>query len=81
MIDWTILGVLIPMLAFTPAAPKAPPPPPPPPSKTDAEIQAEKAATMAAIRKRRGRASTILAGEQKGALAPAAPVPGATTLG
>lgn len=79
MIDLT-LWVLLPLLAFTSAkVPKAPPPPPPPPSKTDAEIQAEKTAAAKTIRRRRGRASTILAGEQR-SLAPVSEE-GKTTLG
>ena len=46
-------------------SPSAPPPPPPPPARSDADIQAERAKTAAEIRKRRGRASQILAGEQR----------------
>jgi len=80
MLEWLGL-ILVPVLAFSPSPPKAPPPPPPPPGKSDAEIQAEKVVAAKAIKRRRGRASTILAGEGGGALAPAAETPGSTTLG
>ena len=46
------------------SGPGKPPEPPPIPAKTDAEIQAERAKALAAARARKGRASTILAGEQ-----------------
>lgn len=45
---------------FGGGAPKAPPPPPPPPSKTDAEIQAEKAKAAKVARGRQGRGASIL---------------------
>jgi len=79
MLEWLGL-ILVPVLAFSPSPPKAPPPPPPPPGKSDAEIQAEKVVAAKAIKRRRGRASTILAGEG-GGLAPAAETPGSRTLG
>ena len=91
MID-SVIGLfllLLPVLAFSPSPPKAPPPPPPPPGKSDAEVQAEKVQAARAIKRRRGRASTILAGEGGGApvagtrLGDVAPSAGAgkTTLG
>jgi hypothetical protein len=46
------------------SSPGRPAQPPPIPQKTDAEIQAERAKSLAAARARKGRASTILAGEQ-----------------
>ena len=48
---------------FGGGGPSAPPAPPPPPARSDAEIQEERAKAGAQARKRRGRASTILAGE------------------
>ena len=57
--------------------PKAPPPPPPPPQVRDPEAQAAAARARAASRNRRGRASTILRGEQEQLGAPK----GAETLG
>ena len=55
---------------FGGGAPKAPPPPPPPPSKTDAEIQAEKAKAAKIARGRRGRGASILTDETAGFLQP-----------
>lgn len=82
MIDLTALLLLLPLFAFSsPKAPAPPPPPPPPPGKTDAEIQAERVVAAKAIRRRRGRASTILAGEQSGGALTPAESTGATTLG
>lgn len=45
--------------------PKPPPPPPPPPQLTDPSIQAAAVKAKAAMRNRRGRASTILQGAQE----------------
>ena len=50
--------------------PKSPPPPPPPPSKTDAEIQAEKAKASKVARGRKGRGASILTDETAGFLQP-----------
>ncbi len=47
------------------SSPGRPQQPPAIPQKTDAEIQAERAKALAAARQRKGRASTILAGEQQ----------------
>lgn len=63
MMTWQMPGQHETRRYFGGGSPKAPPPPPPPPQKTDAEIQAERAKAMAQARQRRGRASTILAGE------------------
>lgn len=43
----------------------APPPPPPPPTKSDVDVQAQAAKARDVARKKRGRAATILAGEQE----------------
>ena len=50
---------------FGGSTPKAPPPPPPPPARSDLDIQAERSKQAALVRQRRGRASQILAGEQR----------------
>ena len=52
------------------SSPGNPPAPPPPPTKTDAEIQAERARTRSSIVRRKGRQSTILAGELGDTTAP-----------
>lgn len=44
---------------------KPPPPPPPPPIVTSPEVSAEKGQARERARKRRGRASTILAGVEE----------------
>ena len=44
--------------------PKAPPPAPPPPEPTDPAILAAGAKNRATAKRRRGRTSTILAGDQ-----------------
>ena len=51
---------------------KAPaaPPPPPPPTKTDAEIQSEKAKVTKVARARKGRGASILTDETAGFLQP-----------
>lgn len=56
---------------FGGGTPSAPPPPPPPPSKSDAEIQAEKAKADKLARNRKGRGSSILTGEGTNFLQPA----------
>ena len=43
----------------------ASPPPPPPPTKSDVDVQGQAAKTRDVARKKRGRAATILAGEQE----------------
>ena len=55
---------------FGGSAPKAPPPPPPPPTKTDAEIQAEKAKANKIAKMRKGRGASILTGEGTNFLQP-----------
>lgn len=51
---------------FGGGAPSAPPPPPPPPSKSDAEIQAEKAKASKLARNRKGRGASLLNPEAEG---------------
>lgn len=67
---------------FGGGAPSAPPPPPPPPSKSDAEIQAEKAKSAKLARNRKGRGASLLNPEAEGTnfLQPASDTK-ATTLG
>ena len=62
---------------FGSSTPRMPPPPPPPPQARDPEAQAAAARARAASRGRRGRAATILRGEQETLGAPR----GAETLG
>ena len=54
---------------------------PGPPSRSDADIQAERAKTAALARQRRGRASQILAGEQRMTAPTMAANTGSETLG
>ena len=60
MISYDLPGQCHEARHFGGSAPKAPPPPPPPPSKTDAEIQAERAKANAVIRNRKGRGASLL---------------------
>lgn len=50
-----------------PKTPKPPPPPPPPPTPEDPSLKDEAFKEKDRLRKRRGRASTILAGDTLGA--------------
>lgn len=52
----------------TPPAPAAPPPPPPPPTVEDASLRGQQSAD--ALARRRGMASTILAGGSGSAVQP-----------
>ena len=56
---------------FGGGAPSSPPPPPPPPTKSDAEIQAERAKAGKAARMRKGRGASILSGDSTNFLQPA----------
>lgn len=51
----------------SPKVPKPPPPPPPPPTPEDPSIKAEGIREKDRLRKRRGRAPTLLAGDTLGA--------------
>ena len=54
----------------SPKAPSAPPPAPPPPTKEDKPVQEEAAKERARLRRRKGRAGTLLAGDTLGATSP-----------
>ncbi len=76
-LTWVLtLGLVAFAFGGAPSAPPAVPPstvavsdPSAAPSRSDAEIQRERAAAAASIRRRRGKAASILAGETAG-LAP-----------
>jgi len=64
------LIMLLPIaFAFGGEKPPKPPPPIPPPARTDTGIQDARARARLAQRKRRGRSSTILGGEQEDVVA------------
>lgn len=52
------------MSFFAPSPPSPPPPPPPPPTREDPAVEEARRRILAATRRAKGRASTILTGGQ-----------------
>ncbi len=58
------------MSFFAPSPPSPPPPPPPPPTREDPAVEEARRRALAANRRAKGRASTILTGGEGDASTP-----------